>query len=178
MAYRCPAGAAPVATAHRCSKLALSLLTGGDVCAQVCAADHKRCVAAQGGVQRGTAFGQIDRVAPQHPGESGLHTGLIGQLGKQLQRIAADPVMSTVGRQRAGLHRQALSAAWVGCQRSIGAPSVQRLPVTVQLLPGGKFCRTRHSASVAKFRVSPESGDTTRIGAIGYTSPTLMEAYS
>ena len=65
---------------------------------------------AQGDVQDGAVFGDVDLVAAEHGVDAGAEAGLLGQLQQQLQRLVGDAVLRVVEEEADGLDGQALAA--------------------------------------------------------------------
>ena len=68
---------------------------------------------AQGHVQHGAVFREIDFLATEHRRNPPAHIGFLGQLEQQLESLVRDAILRIIQVEARRLGRQALTAFWV-----------------------------------------------------------------
>ena len=81
----------------------------------VLAVDHDRLAfgSAQGHVQDGAVFGDVDLLAAEHGVDACFQARFLGQLQQQPQRLVGDAVLGVIEEEPRGLGREPLAAARV-----------------------------------------------------------------
>ena len=132
------------------------------------AVDHDRLASrsAQGHVQDGATFGDIDLLATKHGFDARFQARLLGQLQEQPERLVRDPVFRVIEEDPGRLGSQSLAATWDRRRTDRGdACRLDLLAVSFQGLPGGtvasgccSWCypRLQMADSRLKFRIASD----------------------
>jgi hypothetical protein len=91
---------------------------------------------AQGYVQYGSPFRDIDFVPAKHGVDSGLEAGLPRQIHQQLDGFAGNAILRVVEEQAHSLNRQLLTALWISREEIAQMQSADLLVVGFERLPG------------------------------------------
>ena len=137
-----------------------NLMDRGD---DVLAIDHDFLAArrAQGGVQDGAVFRDVDLVAAKHGIDPLAQTALSGQADEQFECLLRDSVLRVVEEDSAGLGRQFVPALRVGGKKFPQVQSGHLRMMRFKGFPGG--------AVGQRFGAHTRSGDETK-------NPTLVES--
>ena len=140
--------------------------------------DGRRSRRAQGHVQDGAVFRDVDLVAPEHGVDALAQAAFLGQLQEELEGFVRDAILRVIEKDARGLSRQTLAAVGIlreelaemhvpdsscGGRRAPSTPGVSSamssLSVMVVLLsmPSGR-CESLAEGRVADHRVSPTFG--------------------
>ena len=102
--------------------------------------DRRALRGAQGHVQHGAVFGDVDLVAAEHGVDARAQAGLLGQSKQEPERFVGDAVLGVIQVEADGLDRQPL-AAFGSSAKSLRSDSSLTVGIVLfQRFPGGA-CR-------------------------------------
>jgi hypothetical protein len=79
--------------------------------------DARAARGAQGDVQNGALFGDIDPFATEHRVTAGRHVACLGEREEQTQRLLGDAVLRVVKEDSGRLRRKALRPGGIACEQ-------------------------------------------------------------
>ncbi len=98
---------------------------------------------AQGDVQHGAAFGDVDLVAAEHGVDLGAEAGLLGELDEQLEGLVGDAVLRVIEVEALGLEGEALAAGGVVGEELAQGQLLHLRVVRFQGFEGGQCAQWR-----------------------------------